>query len=223
MTSGLEWNELTSYANPFNSEIQMNLRGNAVKYVLKQKLEFSPGLHWNYSGGNTQVLAAIIEKASGKKIDIFASENLFNNLGIQQFEWKTLLFQNSLPSAASGLRLTSREMLKIGQLYANDGFFNGVQILDTSWVERSLKNTIYRTTLKKIKPGGYGYQFWNYNETVNGKTYYIVEAKGNGGNSIMICKELGLVMVVTAGNYNKFDLMNNPLKIFTEYAIPAVI
>ncbi|MCC6286814.1 MAG: serine hydrolase [Chitinophagaceae bacterium] len=223
MTSGLKWNEHTSYANPFNSEIQMNLRKNPVKYVLKQKLAFSPGSYWNYSGGNTQVLAAIIEKVSGKKIDVFANENLFNHLGINQVEWKTLLFQHSLPSAASGLRLTSKEMLSIGSLCVNDGFFNGIQILDTSWVENSLKNAIKRNTLKKIKPGGYGYQFWNYNEMVNGKCYYIVEAKGNGGNSILICKELNLIAVVTAGNYNKFDLMNNPLKIFTEYVIPAVI
>ena len=58
---------------------------------------------------------------------------------------------------------------------------------------------------------------------INGKPYYIVEAKGNGGNSILICKELNLIMVITAGNYNKFDLMNNPLKIFSNYVIPAVM
>ncbi|MBS1755689.1 MAG: serine hydrolase [Bacteroidetes bacterium] len=223
MTSGLAWNEHTSYANPFNSEIQMNLRKNPVKYVLKQKLEFDPASHWNYSGGNTQVLAAIIEKVSGKKIDEFAKENLFSKLGIDNTEWQTLLFQRSLPSAASGLRLTSREMLHIGSLFTNDGFFNGSQILDTSWVVNSFKNAIDRNTLKKIKPGGYGYQFWNYNEMINGKPYYIVEAKGNGGNSILICKELNLIMVITAGNYNKFDLMNNPLKIFSNYVIPAVM
>lgn len=52
MTSGLEWKEIGSYGNFFNSETQMDLRFNPIGYILKQEIHFKPGTQWNYSGGN---------------------------------------------------------------------------------------------------------------------------------------------------------------------------
>ena len=69
MSSGLVWNEDLPYDNRENSEIRMIRSANPVEYVLSQPLEFQPGVSWKYNGGTTQLLAAIIEKTTGKKID----------------------------------------------------------------------------------------------------------------------------------------------------------
>ena len=220
MTSGLEWNEIGSYGNFFNSETQMSLRFNPVKYILRKKLHSRPGTGWNYSGGNTQLLAEIIYRESGLRIDEFANKYLFLPLGIHQYEWVNLTFKK-IPAAASGLRLTSRDLLKFGLLYMNNGNWNGIQILDTTWVKQSFESYIGRPDLSKYKlhEGGYGYQFWTYRDTWNDQPMDIVEAKGNGGQSIFFCKSLNLVVVTTGGNYNRAD--NNPYLILTKYILPA--
>lgn len=56
----------------------------------KKKLLSKSGTEWNYSGGNTQLLAEIIQRMSGLKIDEFANKFLFLPLGIHQYEWINL-------------------------------------------------------------------------------------------------------------------------------------
>jgi CubicO group peptidase (beta-lactamase class C family) len=221
MTSGLEWNEIGSYGNFFNNETQMDIRFNPVKYILRKPIVSQPGLKWNYSAGNTQLLAEIIYRSSGLTVDKFAEQYLFHPLGIKNYEWVKLLFKK-LPAAASGLRLSSRDLLKLGLLYLNDGKYGKNQVVDRRWVNESLKPFIHRPELLglKIKEGGYGYMFWTYTDTVNGKQVKIVEAKGNGGQSILICKSLNLMAVTTGGNFNKAD--DNPYRMLTKYIIPSI-
>lgn len=222
MTSGLEWNEMGSYGNFFNSETQMNIRFNPIKYILKQDIVSEPGTKWNYNGGNTQLLAEIIKKVSGLPIDKFAEKNLFQPLGIKKYAWQPL-FIKKIPAAASGLRLTSRDFLKFGLLYMDNGKWNNTQIIDSTWTEQSLKPFIERPALKiKFPHGGYGYQFWTYADTIKNKAIEIAEAKGNGGQAIFFCKSLNLLVVTTAGNYNQLDNINDPYKILTNYIIPAI-
>jgi CubicO group peptidase (beta-lactamase class C family) len=221
MTSGLEWKEMGNYGNLFNSENLMSISFNPTKYILNKEVTSKPGQKWNYSAGNTQLLAEIIYRKSGLKIDAFAEKYLFLPLGIRRFEWVDLTFKH-IPAAASGLRLSSRDMLKFGLLYANNGNWNGKQILDTSWVRQSLSSFIKRPDLNKykIKDGGYGYQFWIYAEPIQDRLIEIVEAKGNGGQSIFICNSLNLVVVTTGGNYNQAD--DNAHLMLTKYILPSI-
>jgi CubicO group peptidase (beta-lactamase class C family) len=223
MTSGLSWNEYISYSNPLNSEVRMNLTVDPIGFILNRDTKYKPGSYWVYSGGNTQILAEIIKKTSGMPIDKFAEKYLFAPLCIKKFEWNGLFFKKSMPSAASGLRLTSRDMLKIGMLYMNDGNWNKQHVLTKAWANSSLSTHVARNELKLIKKGGYGYQFWTYQETINKQTYDITEAKGNGGNAIFFCKSLRLVVVITAGNYNNWKIKNNTYAAFCNYILPAFL
>ena len=221
MTSGLEWNEIGSYGNLFNSETQMDIRFNPVKYILNKPIITTPGLKWNYSAGNTQLLAEIIYRSSGLTVDKFAEKYLFNPLGIKNHEWVNLTFKKA-PAAASGLRLTSRDLLKFGLLYMNNGKYDSTQVFDSMWTAESFQSYIERPNLinLKIKSGGYGYMFWTYSDIINSNPIDIVEAKGNGGQSIFFCKSLNLIVVVTGGNYNKSD--DNPYQMLTKFIIPSI-
>ena len=223
MSSGLCWKEIGNY-NGLNDEAKMDLSFNPISFVLNKDLVSNPGSTWNYSGGNTQLLAEIIQKVSGKNICEFAEENLFKPLGITNKEWVNLTMKK-IPAAASGLRLTSRELLKFGIIYKDNGVFNSAPIIDSNWVKTSLSDHIQRPDLTKLnlENGAYGYQFWTYTFNVKNKRIRIVEAKGNGGQSVFLCKELNLVVVITAGNYGKLQHNSTPYKILKDYVLNSIL
>jgi CubicO group peptidase (beta-lactamase class C family) len=223
MTSGLRWKEIGNYSG-WSDETKMDLSFNPIAFVLNRELISIPGWTWNYSGGNTQLLAEIIRKVSGKNIYEFAEENIFKPLGITRSEWVNLTLKR-IPAAASGLRLTSRELLKFGMLYKDNGVFNNSQVVDSNWVKKSLSDQVQRPdmTSLNLENGAYGYQFWTYQFNVKNKSIRIVEAKGNGGQSVFICKELNLVVVITAGNYGKVQYNSVPYQILKDYVLTSIL
>lgn len=167
------------------------------------------------------MLASIIEKTTGKKIDSYANEYLFKPLGIKKYEWNKYP-GTDLPAAASGLRLTSRDLLKFGLLYLNDGKYNGKQILPAAWVKESFQYHINRP----LRPGsiktGYGYQFFLGSRQAGTRIADWALAVGNGEQRIFIDKSNDLVVVVTAGNYNLWDIKNNSDALVLSFIYPAL-
>jgi CubicO group peptidase (beta-lactamase class C family) len=217
MTDGLEWNENIPYTDKSNSEIQMNYySADPVKYYLSSKSIYKPGTVFNYSGGCTQMLAAIIKKISGFEVDEYVKQNIFQPLEISNFEW--VKRDDGIPFAASGLRMRSRDMLKFGLLYLNNGNYNGVQIIPQSLAIEALSLQF------QIEPGfGYGYQIWIPTDEIGGEPVTTVEANGNGGQIIAINKKYNMVIVITAGNYNNRDLGWESPDIYLNHIYQAVI
>jgi len=215
MSSGLKWNEDLPYDNPENSEIRMTSSSDPIEYVLSQPMDFAPGKVWKYNGGTTQLLAAIIEKTTGKKVDLYAKENLFQPLGIR-FQWIKYPGTN-LPAAASGLRLRSRDLLKFALVYSNQGMWNDKRIVPEQWIKESFQRQISRP-----QGGYYGYQFWIWDDTIQNKPRHIVACVGNGDQRIFFDKDSDLIVVVTAGNYNKWDIKNNADALIKDYVYPAL-
>jgi CubicO group peptidase (beta-lactamase class C family) len=223
MSSGLDWNENIPYTNPANSEIQMDNSEDPIKYVLSRKIVSAPGSKWNYNGGATEVLATIITKATGMNVEEFARTFLFKPLGIEKYYWvkfDSTVASRNVPAAASGLRLRPRDILKFGLLYMNEGMFNGKQVLPASWVSNSHKAQILR--------GGdstqaYGYQFWISENKIGGKQFYIPAANGNGDQRLYFDKTNNLLVAVTAGNYNKWDIKNGSWQLVENFIYPSFI
>lgn len=166
-----------------------------------------------------------MKRTSKKQIDEFARENLFKPIGIERFEWnKYSKFGGAdIIAAASGLRLTSRDILKIGLLYRNKGSWDGKQVMSKSWIEESFARRIDFP----CDPGYdctnyYGYQFWSWTEQVMGRDVNLTIAMGNGDQRIYWDLENDLVVVVTAGNYNKTDIKNNSYALLKNEIYPAI-
>jgi CubicO group peptidase (beta-lactamase class C family) len=104
----------------------------------------------------------------------------------------------------------------------NNGKYDSTQIFDRKWSEESFQTYIERPNLMslKINGGGYGYMFWIYTDTINSKPIEIIEAKGNGGQSIFFCNSLNLIMVTTGGNFSMAS--DNPYQMLTKYIMPSV-
>lgn len=222
MTAGFDWNEYMSYTDPKNSEVRMNNSANAIEFVLSLPLVDTPGKQFNYSGGCSQLLAEIIQKATGMPVDKFTNEYLFQPLGISNFNWVKI--SDGRPSAASGLRLRSRDMAKFGLLFMNDGKWKGRQIIPALLVTQTLKSqVIVPGGSPEYPPVGYSNQFWNYTEIINGDTVNYAQCLGNGGQMIVQHKQSGLLLIITAGNYNAPGIRKGSWDIFPDFVYPAII
>ena len=62
MSSGLKWDESSPYNNPANSELQMDEAADPIRYVLEQPVIAPPGSVYNYNGGNTFLLGAVLSQ-----------------------------------------------------------------------------------------------------------------------------------------------------------------
>lgn len=216
MSSGIRWNEEVPYNDPENSEIKMANASDPVRFVLSEPMDTVPGAVWKYNGGTTQLLAAIIKKVSGQDVDEFARVNLFEPLGVTNFEWINYP-ATSMPAAASGVRLRARDLLKFGLLYYNHGTWNGKQIIPADWVTKSFETHVGRGNNE-----GYGYQFWIWSNQYQGTEVRIVAAVGNGNQRIFFNKEADLVVVSMAGDYNQWNLPRHPGTLLQDFIYPSI-
>jgi CubicO group peptidase (beta-lactamase class C family) len=216
MTAGFQWNE-EDYNRTGNSEHLMDSASDPVGYVLSLPMKDVPGTVFTYNGGATQVLAAIVEKATGKSIDAFAKEYLFKPLAINHFKW-TSCTNSNVTDAFDGLFLRSKDMMKFGLLYMSDGKWNSKQIVPALWVKESTTPQI------KVDSIGteYGFQIWLWKDTIINKPLNMVTCVGNGGQRIFIDKKNQLVVVFTAGNYRMRNIDINSYLVLTKFIYPAV-
>jgi len=224
MTAGFQWNE-EDYNSPDNSEAIMGDSPDPVAYVLSRPMINVPGKVFTYNGGATQVLAAIIQKTTGKPVDAFAKEFLFTPLGITNFKWTTTTADNSTtPDAFSGVYLRSRDLMKFGLLYMNDGKWESKQILPASWVKQSLTPYIIADdgSDKEFGKSDYGFQWWMFDDSIMNKSVLLSAGVGNGGQRVFVDKANQIVVVFTGGNYRMPDRYLNPYIILKKFIYPAL-
>jgi|SRR5688572_5476944 len=108
-----------------------------LRYALSRSFAHQPGAEFNYNGGLTHVLAAVLERATKVSLEDYARVRLFEPLGITDVEWVGDLA--GMPAAASGLRMRPRDAAKFGSLYLNAGKWNGRQVIPASWIDLSTR------------------------------------------------------------------------------------
>lgn len=224
MTSGLEWNEDIPYSDPRNDEIRMTRDSEPLRYALSRPFALAPGTEFNYNGGLTHVMAAVLERATKTPIEEYVRTKLFEPLGITRFEWMGDLA--GMPAAASGLRLRARDLAKFGSLYLHGGRWNDKQVISADWVTTSTRRQFRfrpRTGADAGGEFGYGY-FWWYN--CYPAAAGLIEARtavGNGQQRVFVLPGLDMVVTILAGRYNDFTAGSTlGTRILREHVIPAV-
>lgn len=203
--------------SPGNEE-NMYPTDNWVKFALDLPITANKiGKNWNYFTSGVVVTGDILDKSVPKGLENYADKKLFKPLGIINYKWQ---FTPQLkPSLAGGLRMKALDFAKFGQLYKNNGTWNGKRILDETWIQKSFTN--YFSDNKDFE--GYGYLFWRKVYKIGNKTFESYQSSGNGGNKIIIFKEIPVVMVVTAKAYNKPYSHSQVDKMVQEYLLPAIL
>jgi CubicO group peptidase (beta-lactamase class C family) len=215
MSAGLDWNEDLSYADPKNDEIVMDGSPDPVRYVLGRPIVVAPGGTWRYNGGTTEVLGAILQRATKQSLVDYARSVLFSPLGITAFEW---IGARAAPSAASGLRLRPRDLAKFGSLYLHDGQWNGRQVLPRAWVRESTER---RLTFPGQKARGYGYQWWHTCYSTPSGVVEVPTAVGNGMQRVFLLRAQRTVVTVVSGRYNDRSI-NPPEGLLLDFILPAL-
>lgn len=218
MSSGFDGDD-NDEKSPGNEE-NMYPTSDWVKFALDLPMDNKKevGKNWNYFTAGVVVLGDIINNAVPVGLEKYADNKLFKPLGIEKYEWQYT--PQKLPSTAGGLRMSSLDFAKFGQLYKNGGSWNGKQIIPRSWVDKTFTKYL---TLPFDSNGFYGYLFWNISYNVNGKQYEAFYCTGNGGNKIFIFKNQPLVVVITATAFNKPYGHSQVNRMMEKYILPAII
>ncbi len=216
MSAGLEWDENLPLTDPGNGEVRLWRSGDRLRTALEPRLLWEPGSVWAYSGGCTELLAAVLRKVSGKPVDAYAREALLAPLGITDVEWAR--HADGTPSASGGLRLRAPDLARIGQLVLDGGSRQGEPLLPAGWIEQSLMAQIGMDDRLFF----YGFHWWLGRSLVGGREIAWAAGIGLGGQRLFVVPTLSLVVVVTAGHYA--DAMQSwlPLVILNRYVLAAL-
>jgi CubicO group peptidase (beta-lactamase class C family) len=175
------------------------------------------GRNFSYCTGGVFTLSEVLGKATGVRTDRYAREKLFQPLGITNVEW--VYSPLNVPQTGGGLRLTSRDLLKIAQLYLNRGEWQGKHIVNEAWVRTSTQ-----PHARIDEATEYGYLWWlkSFKSKSGDKSYPAFFMSGNGGNKVIAIPSLDMTVVITSTNYGTHGMHEQTEKILTDYVLAAV-
>lgn len=173
------------------------------------------GRYFSYCTGGVFVLSEVLTRVTGMRTDRYAQARLFDPLGIRNVSW--VFSPLGVPQTGGGLRLRSRDLLKIAQLYLDGGRWSGRQIVSAAWVKAST------TPHAQIDEStNYGYLWWLKSFGSAGHTHAAFFMTGNGGNKVVAIPDLDLAVVITSSNYNAHGMHEQTEKILDDYVLAAV-
>jgi CubicO group peptidase (beta-lactamase class C family) len=183
---------------------------------LGEKIDPPPyGRYFSYCTGGAFTLSEILQKVTGTRADRYAQEKLFGPLGITDAEW--VYSPLNIPQTGGGLRLTSRDLLKIAELYRSGGQWQGKRIVGETWVSVSTQ-----PHARIDEETEYGYLWWLKSFKSAGKSYPSFFMTGNGGNKVAIFPGLDMAVVITSTNYNSPGMHEQTEKLLTDYILAAI-
>jgi CubicO group peptidase (beta-lactamase class C family) len=203
MSVGLDWNK------SLHDRIY-DVSNDVIETTFEQKFSHTPGQIFEYRNPQADLLSGIIINSTQLPVQDFAKEYLFNPLDINDFNWPDFK-KTKYPLMSGSLALSSRSMLKVGQLVLDGGKWNDKQIVSKKWIDES--------TTVKIKTDqtfDYGYLWW-IGESKSKPGLKGVFATGGSGQHIIIVPEKSLIVVTTADNTDKE--LDSLLKMVDDYII----
>lgn len=200
MSAGVEWDE--AHSSLFSKTTVAYYGKDLWKLTLTEKLEEKPGVRFNYQSGVSQILAFLLQKATGKNISLYASEKIWTPIQAEEDALWSLDHKDGMEKAYCCFNSNARDFARLGQLVLNKGQWNGQQIVDSNYINAATtpanglqytrKPLPEETTIPAAVPCNfYGYQFW----LVDYKGLHIPYMRGILGQYIFVVPELDAVIV----------------------------
>jgi len=227
MRLGLLWDEWSvPYGDPNNAVVRFfNQHDDYSKGLLDLPMQTDPGTQFAYNTIASISLGQAIENRDPLSCVDFLNTYLLDPLDITRVAW--VVTPTGLPDLGGGLYLYARDMVKFGQMYMDDGRWNGQQIVSSEWVAASIQPY---TELSWTEPetrdwkiDGYGYQWWVGHFEHDGQVFSSFAARGWGQQTVMVIPELELVVAINSNDYDgRPDGVNQVFGLIDQFMLPAV-
>ena len=164
-----------------------------LNYNRSEKSTHAAGTSWAYDSAGSQVMANLVEKASGKSLFDYLNEKIFRHLGT--FKTATILkTRNGDSWGDSALVCTSRDMMSFARFVMNYGVWNGKRLMNEDYLRAATAKQVDNTEWNfgnGAYTHGYGYQIW--------KTEQDGFAFNGMGSQLTVClPDRDLIFVCTA-------------------------
>lgn len=214
MTGGFDWNESIPYSDPRNTAGALESSPDWVKFTIDRPMMREPGTQFNYSSGESALLAHIFFRATGVDIEEYGARHLFAPLGISDWHWKRT--PSGTVDTEGGLYLDARDLARIWQLWLQGGRWKGAPIVSERWVRESVTPQVATST--RAGAPRYGYKWWLYSNPVRPDAV-IWAGSGFGGQFPMAFPDQDMVVVFNAWNISGGPTL--PLRAVQERLIKA--
>ena len=199
---------LLTMSSGFESRLeQIVLPSDWVQYLLDLPMIHEPGEVWNFDGGCSHLISAIITQTTGVSMATYAHARIFAPMGISNYEWDADPEGNTM--GFGHLTMSLRDLAKFGFLYLNNGSWGPFQLVPAEWVAECTKpHFLFSNSF------GYGYQWW-VDPEISGYSM-----RGAGGMYVFILPEQDLVLVIAGAVRSSYlDFYS----VFEQYLFPAII
>ncbi|MDQ1090345.1 serine hydrolase [Siphonobacter sp. SORGH_AS_1065] len=175
-----------------------------VKAFFEQPVQHQPGTFYFYNSGATYMLSALIEKLTGEKLLDYLTPRLFKPLDITGADWE--IDPRGINTGGWGLRLRTEDIAKFGQLYLQEGKWQGKQLIPADWIKEATQAQVESKGGNQPKESndwlqGYGYQFWRCRHNA-------YRGDGAFGQFCIVIPEKEMVVVTTSESGNMQGILN---------------
>jgi CubicO group peptidase (beta-lactamase class C family) len=221
MRLGLEWDEWSlPYTSPNNDLVFLNSNNTDwAKALLDLPMAQDPGALFTYNTAATNAIGQALQNATGMPMADFANVNLFYPMQITNAEWART--PTNLPVGGSGLFLTSRNLAKFGQLYLDNGSWQGQQLISADWIADSVVRRVDISSWATYSEA-YGFQWWLDDLTYKGQLVETWVTSGYGGQYTFVVPSLDLVVAFTGQNYGPGSGIGNLYTMMNDHILDAI-
>jgi len=183
MCSGTNWDE--AYYSPLSITTRAYFDDNLAKVINGLEVVEEPGQKFKYASGDTQMLAMVVEQATGKKIYDYLEESFWKPLGTEhEAFWQVDSEDHDLVKAYCCIASNAKDFARYGKLFKDYGRWQGQQILDSAFVARSVRPRFPESPQ-------YGYGWWLANAA--GKDLFYM--RGHLGQYVIVSPEDNVIIV----------------------------
>lgn len=190
MSAGVDFDE--AYSSPFSPTTKLYYGDDLQQIAFGMKEIEEPGVNFIYQSGVTQLLAFIVEKATGENISSYVSRKFWTPMNAEEDALWSLDKKDGIEKAYCCFNSNARDFARFGQLILNEGDWNGRQLISSSYLKEATTpdtNLLFKEYNETNHC--YGFQFWHL--TYNGME--ILYMRGILGQYIFIIPDLNAVVV----------------------------
>lgn len=159
MSGGMAWDE--AYASLFSVTTHGYYGNDLYDLVTNLEVVDKPGVQYSYRSGETQLLAFVIEAATGQTLSEYAEEKLWKPMQAERDAYWLLDKKDGDEKAFCCFHTTARDVAHFARLLLHRGNWQGRQLVSESYMDELMRPASYlKDQWGKDSLSYYGFQTW---------------------------------------------------------------